>query len=166
MMKRITIALAAAALFAGGVLAAPAIAGDQPAAASPDAARVGAAPEGKAQIVFFRPTAAGFLLSFSVHEGDKGVVKLGNNTYQVIPIDPGTHTFMIESEAKDTLTLEAEAGETYYVKQTMAMGLLVGHPHLNLSDEASFNGIRSLKLSTLKATDKHGAATPDTTAAK
>src|SRR5262249_8046180 len=149
MTKRLTLLAAAAALIAASAFTMPAFAGDKSATdASADASsRVGAPPAGKGQIVFFRPNAVGVLLTFSVHEGDKGVVKLPSNTYAVIPVDPGAHTYIIESEAKDTLTLEVEAGETYYVKQTMGMGLIVGHPHLNLSDQGSFDKIRSLKIS-------------------
>ncbi|HWE45186.1 MAG TPA: DUF2846 domain-containing protein [Caulobacteraceae bacterium] len=166
MTKIKTILFAAGALLAAGAVSAPAIAGDQPAAAPAPAdastSRVGTPEAGKGQIVFFRPSAAGMLLSFTVHEGDKGMVKLGNATYQVLSADPGAHTYMIESEARDTLTLEVEAGETYYVKQTMAMGLIVGHPRLNLSDQDSFDKIKYLKLSKLKPTDKNaGGAKTD-----
>ncbi|HEY3812027.1 MAG TPA: DUF2846 domain-containing protein [Caulobacteraceae bacterium] len=171
MKKHVSLALLAAAAITAGALAAPAVAQDQSAAAAPAApadastSRVGAPPAGKGQIVFFRPSAAGFLLSFSVHDGDKGVVKLANNSYAVVPIEPGTHTFVIESEAKDTLTLEIEAGETYYVRQSMAMGLIVGHPRLSLADQGTFDAVKSLKLTKLTATDKHAQAA-DTTAAK
>jgi hypothetical protein len=168
MTKRLSLVLVAASLLAASSLAAPAFAGDPPpATASPSDAsidsRVTPPPAGQGQVVFFRPNAPGFLLSFSVHEGDKGIVKLGSGTYSVVPIAPGSHTFMIESEAEDTLTIEVEAGETYYVRQTMGMGLIVGHPHLNLSDQDAFIRVRSLKLTTLKATDKAGADKPAST---
>jgi hypothetical protein len=124
-----------------------------PAQAQPEAAgRVGAPPESKGQVVFFRPSGGGMLLSFSVHEGDKGVGKLTNASYFVLPADPGVHTYTIQSEAKDSLTLEVEAGETYYVKNTIGMGLVVGRPHLAPATKEQFDKAK-VKLSTKQASD-------------
>jgi hypothetical protein len=124
-----------------------------PAPAAP-AGRVGPAPAGKAQIVFFRPGAfAGMALSFSIHEGATGVGKLGNGSYFVYVGDPGPHTFTIQSEATDTLHMELDPGETYYVKQTIGMGIMVGRPHMTPSDQATFDGMPSLHLSTKKPSD-------------
>jgi hypothetical protein len=172
------------ALFAlAGLAAAPALAQDTPAASQPAASqpaasqpaasqpaasqpaasqpagdagdtRVPAPPSGKGEVVFFRPFAAGFVLTFSVHEGDKGIVKLPSGTYFVYTADPGPHSYTIESEAKDTLNMEVDAGEVYYVKQTMGMGFFVGHPHINQSDAADFAKYPKLKVSTATPTDK------------
>lgn len=121
---------------------------------APTAGRVPPPPEGKGQVVFFRPSHfAGMALSFSVHEGDTGVGKLGNGSYFVLVTDPGPHAFTIQSEATDTLNLEVEAGETQYVQQTIGVGIMMGRPHLTPSDEATFEGMKSLKLSTKIATD-------------
>jgi hypothetical protein len=122
--------------------------------------RVGPTPQDKGQIVFFRPWKyAGAAVGFSIHEGDKGVVKLGNNSYETVLIDPGTHVFTTESEAKDSLTLEIDAGETYYVEQTLGMGVILYRPHLTLSDQATFDGMKGLKLSSRKPSDlKEGSS--------
>jgi hypothetical protein len=110
-------------------------------------------PTGKGQVVFFRPSKfSGAALSFSVHEGDKGVGKLGNGSYFIDVSDPGAHTFTIQSEAKDSLTLEVEAGETYYVKQTIGMGIVMGRPHLSPVTKEEFDASK-LKLSTKKPSD-------------
>jgi hypothetical protein len=164
-------ALLAAALT---MAAAPALAQEQPApAAAPPAApsepaaptepaqatpkvqagRVAPPPAGKGQVVFFRESKlGGMALSFSVHEGDKGVGKLSNGSYFVAVSDPGEHTFTIQSEATDRLTLEVESGETYYVKQSIGMGIMMGRPHLTPSDQAEFDKAK-LKESTRTATD-------------
>jgi hypothetical protein len=93
-------------------------------------------------------------VSFSVHEGTKGVAKLGNASYAVVDMAPGEHTFTIQSEAKDSLTLEVEAGETYYVQQTIGMGVILLRPHLAPSDESTFKAkAKSLKPSKKKPTD-------------
>jgi hypothetical protein len=121
--------------------------------AAPAEVTVGTPAAGKGQVVFFRPGGRpGFLLTFSVHEGDKGVVKLPSGSFYAIDAEPGAHTYTIQSEAKDSLTLEVEAGEVYYVEQTMGMGLMVGRPHLNPSDQATFAKTK-LKPSGKKATD-------------
>jgi hypothetical protein len=115
------------------------------------------------QVVFFRPAKyVGWILSFTVHEGNKGLGKLGNGTYFIWAATPGTHTYTVESEAKDSLTLEIEPGETYYVMETLGMGLVMARPHLSPSDQTAFG--HGLKLSTAKATDIAGPDTPAPTA--
>jgi Protein of unknown function (DUF2846) len=111
-------------------------------------------PDGKGQVVFFRPMAlGGMALSFSVHEDKKGLAKVGVGSYTVVPMDPGKHTFTVQSEAKDSLTLEVDAGETYYVEQSIGMGLLVGRPHLAPSTQGAFESHHSLKPSKQSPTD-------------
>lgn len=110
-------------------------------------------PSGKGQVVFFRQSKlVGAALSFSVHEGETGIGKLGNGSYFIQVSDPGPHTFTTQSEAVDRLTLEVEAGETYYVKQSIGVGVVMGRPHLAPSDSAEFEKSK-VKLSTKKASD-------------
>lgn len=124
---------------------------------APIPGRVDAPPEGKGQIVFYRRGGQpGFLLTFSVRENGQGVVKLPSGTYMVVPAEPGAHTYLIESEAKDALTLEVDADETYYVEQTMSMGIMAGHPHLIPSTQDAF-AKQKLKLTTAVPTDKKQA---------
>jgi hypothetical protein len=49
----------------------------------------------------------------------------------------------VHSEAKDVLTIEVEAGETYYVKGTIGAGILAGRPNLSPSDAATFEGLKA-----------------------
>jgi hypothetical protein len=96
-------------------------------------------PPGKGQIVFFREKKfTGAAIRFKVREGDAELGKLSNGVYFVVPVDPGTHTYTVHTEAKDNLTLEVEPGETYFVKASISMGFLAGHPNLSPSDETSF----------------------------
>jgi hypothetical protein len=128
----------------------------EPARSGPPASgadRISPPPAGKGQVVFFRASKLmGAALSFSVHEGDQGVGKLGNGSYFVTVEDPGQHTFTIQSEATDSLTLEIEAGETYYVKQTIGVGIMMGRPHLTPTDKEGFEATKA-KLSTKKPTN-------------
>lgn len=109
---------------------------------------IGVAPEGKGQIVFFRPSKMmGAAIGFKVREGETELGKLRNGKYFVAAIEPGTHEYTVHSEAKDVLTMEVEAGETYYVQGTLGMGIVAGRPNLSPSDEATFNGMsKKLKL--------------------
>lgn len=111
-------------------------------------------PEGKANIVFYRPAKyVGMALRFSVRDGDTGIGKLQNGSYFVHVAEPGAREYNIASEARDTLRLEVEAGETYYVVQSISMGLVVGRPNLTPSDDAAFQA-KKLKVTTLTATDR------------
>lgn len=96
------------------------------------------------------------MVSFSVREGDTGIGKLTNGTYFVWTADPGTHEYNISFEAKDTLRMEVEEGETYYVNQSLAMGVLGARPNLTPSTEAVFQE-KALKLTKAHATDRHSS---------
>lgn len=113
-----------------------------------------APPEGQGQIVFFRPSRlGGAALSFSVREGDTGIGRLNNGRYFVHVTAPGIHEYNISSEATDTLRLEIEPGETYFVEQVINMGIMVGRPALNPSDQATFEE-RPLRQSTTPGVDR------------
>ncbi len=107
--------------------------------AASDSGAIGLPPEGKAQVVFFRPVGPGMLIACTVHDGDPEISHLAVGKYFVRVTDPGVHTFWVKSEAKDTLKLEVEPGETYYVKCSISMGIMVGRPNLSPSDKATFD---------------------------
>jgi hypothetical protein len=109
---------------------------------------IGAPPAGKGQIVFFRDKKfVGSMISYMVREGTTELGKISNGSYFVVAVDPGTHIYTVHSEAKDNLTLEVEAGETYYVSSGITMGFMAGHPNLAPSDEATFDPLQpKLKL--------------------
>lgn len=99
-------------------------------------------PAGKGQVVFFREKKfTGAAIRFKVREGETELGKLSNGVYFVTPVDPGSHTFAVHTEAQDNLTLDVKPGETYFVKATISMGFMAGHPHLASSDEASFEAL-------------------------
>lgn len=117
-------------------------------AVSAAAGAIGTPPSGKGQIVFFRPSKfAGGAIGFKVREGQTELGKLRSGKYFVAVVEPGQHQYTVHSEAEDVLTLEVEAGETYYVQGTINMGFLVGRPNLSPSDAVTFNGMAGkLKL--------------------
>ena len=60
----------------------------------------------------------------------------------MVNLPAGAHAFDVHSEAKDTLNLEVEAGETYFVRGSVSMGAFVGHPNLSPSDQGTFEGMK------------------------
>ena len=144
---------------------APAPVAAEPAPAAPAAAptapavavlnEIPAAPEGQARIVFFRPSRyVGMAVSFSVREGDTGIGKLTNGTYFVHFTDPGTKEYNISFEARDTLRMEVEEGETYYVIEGISMGVLAARPNLTPSSEEAFQ-TKKLKVTKATATNRN-----------
>ena len=103
---------------------------------------VGAPAEGMGQVVFFREKKfTGAAVKYKVREGETELGKLSSGTYFVASVAPGTHQYTVHSEAKDVLTLEVEAGETYYVQGSITMGFMAGRPNLSPADEAAFNAM-------------------------
>lgn len=82
-----------------------------------------------------------------MREGEKKLGKLRSGKYFVASVEPGTHQHTVHSEARDVLTMEIEAGETYYVQGTITMDFMAGRPHLSPSGQATFDGMAAeLKL--------------------
>ena len=112
------------------------------AAPAPATGHIAPPPQGKGQIVFFRPSKfAGGAFGFKVREGTTELGKLRSGNYFVATVEPGAHQYVVHSEAKDILNMEVEAGETYYVEGTMTMGFMAGHPNLSPSTQATFDGM-------------------------
>jgi|LauGreSBDMM110SN_4_FD.fasta_scaffold108549_2 hypothetical protein len=125
-------------------LASPAIAAE-PAPVAPTA--IAAPPEGKGQIVFFRRGGIGPLISCAVSENGARVSRLPPGKYFVLVSTPGAHSYTVSSEAKDTLNLEVESGETQYAKCNIRMGIVAGRPNLAPSTKEEFDkGAGKLKL--------------------
>ncbi len=134
-MKKMMLALALASATTG-LSASVAVAGEGTNAP----AVIPGPPAGQAQVVFWRPgTMVGGAMGCGVNMGTERISALGAGKYFVVNLAPGTHEFNARSEARDALTLEVEDGETYYVRCTIRMGLMVGRPNLSPSDVAAFN---------------------------
>ena len=105
-------------------------------------------PTGFGQVVFYRKSGfGGAAIIYKVREGTRAYGTLSNGKYFVVVTEPGPHTYVVHSEAKDELTLEVEAGETYFVEGTVTMGILAGRPNLTPSTEEAFAAIaHKLKL--------------------
>jgi hypothetical protein len=137
-MRKTLLAVSLAAATAASVFAAPqvAYAADKKAPAA-----IGAPEAGKGQVVFFRTGGLmGAAISCNVRD-EAGVMvgALGGGKYFVVQLDPGKRTFTTKSEAKDTLNMEIESGETYYVRCTIGMGVMAGRPNIAVVEKAVFD---------------------------
>ena len=120
----------------------PAAPAEAPAAAAASSALIPASQAGKGQVVFFREKKfVGAAMSYKVREGEAELGKLSNGSYLVLEVEPGTHQYHMQGETKDVLTLEVEAGETYYVQGGISMGVLAGRPNLSPSDQSAFEAM-------------------------
>lgn len=85
----------------------------------------------------------GALVWFHVRENGADLGKLTPGRYIVQVVEPGVHTFTAATEATDTLRLDVEADETYFVEGTISMGLVVGHANMRPSTAAAFDKVAS-----------------------
>ncbi|MEZ5459443.1 MAG: DUF2846 domain-containing protein [Steroidobacteraceae bacterium] len=98
---------------------------------------------GTGTVVFFRPSKfVGAAIGFKVRENGQELGKLRNGKYFVLQVAPGVHQYEVQGEAKDVLTLEVEAGETYYVQGVLGAGIMAGRPNLTPSDANTFEALK------------------------
>ncbi|HTH28177.1 MAG TPA: DUF2846 domain-containing protein [Sphingobium sp.] len=104
----------------------------------------------KGTVIFFRKGGLfGAAISCAVHENGAKLTSLPPGKFAIVEVEPGIHEFTVASEAKDTLRLEVEPGETYYAKCNVTMGVMAGRPNLSPSDKASYDAM-SAKLKPVK----------------
>jgi len=123
-------------------------------------------PDGKGQVVFFRPSGfTGMAVWFNVRENGVALGKLSNGAYFVDVTDPGPHTYVGATENKNTLHLEIDAGETYYVRGSIQMGLVIGEANMAPSDQATFEKALK-KMHLAKPPEPEAAKGPSTVSAR
>jgi len=96
-------------------------------------------PAGMGQVVFYRSSQMGMLVSCRVREGETVVNRLPPGKYFIHQTTPGVHEYNVRSEARDALRLEVEEGETYYVRCAIGMGIGVGRPNLSPQNREDFD---------------------------
>lgn len=121
-------------------------------AAAPQAERSAPA-EAKGHIVFFRPRRlSGAIYTYHIVEvGDDGkppkdaphLGDLPNGGAFNFDAEPGIHSYnitgpMAVNKAEDRLRMEVEPGQTYYVEQTVRIGLVTGGFRLVPADQSRF----------------------------
>ena len=68
--------------------------------------------------------------SYMVQVNGVPAAYLPSHGYFVYFAKPGEVEFSARTEAKTSVTLDVEAGKTYFIKGTIGVGVFVGHPHL------------------------------------
>jgi hypothetical protein len=116
------------------------------------------APKDKATVYVYRPSGfGGAAISYTVSVNGTEVLPLSSGSYFVYYAGPGENEFTAKTEAKTSVTVDIKAGETYYVKGSMGMGVFVGHPHLTqVTNDVGAKEIAACKLVPPKAEAKSG----------
>lgn len=87
---------------------------------------------GMGQVVFYRPNNIyGMLASCRVREGDTVVNSLPHGRYFIHQTTPGPHQYNVRGEARDSLRIEVEDGETQYIRCDMGSGVVMVRPNLS-----------------------------------
>lgn len=68
--------------------------------------------------------------SYMVEANGVPVARLPSHGYFVYFAKPGEVEFSARTEAKTSVTIDVEAGKSYFIKGTIGVGVFVGHPHL------------------------------------
>jgi predicted small lipoprotein YifL len=94
------------------------------------------APKDQATVYVYRqPGFVGGAVAYTVSANGKEVSTLPSGGYFVYHSPPGEVEFSAKTEAHTSVTVDAKAGEVYYVKGTVGVGVFVGHPHLVLVEK-------------------------------
>ncbi len=143
--------------------------------AAPAPAATEAASEPPGRIIFFRPgRLTGAVYTYHVVEvaedGDSTresprIGSLPNGRYFTYEATPGIHNYNIRGPMavnldEDRIRLEVESGETYYIEQTVRMGLITGGFRLTPSTQAEFERRRLREWTPPAADEEASSAAP------
>ena len=109
-----------------------------------------------ATIYVLRPSSFGSAIKFGVYQDEKLIGKLGPKSYLAWTVKPDGKelTIMSKSENKDMLTINPQAGKTYYIKQKVKMGIAIARTGLEFIEENEGKEIlRKLKVPKSKYTE-------------
>lgn len=99
----------------------------------------------KSLVYIVRPDGMAGLVSFEVAIGDTVMGKTLAGQYIYFYLTPGDYKILSRAENTAYLQIMAEAGQTYFIKQTPAMEFLYARNELSLLDDVE--GKYSLKMS-------------------
>lgn len=126
-----------------------------PAATAP-ATEPAATKSNKGRIYFYRiKMYTGSALEPSVYCDDKELARMDNGRHFAIDLDPGEHTCRM-GDKQTGFALDLKAGEEYYAKITLDMGLLKGRGRLNLlqKEQGAFEMKKTKPLGVDKIRDR------------
>lgn len=80
-------------------------------------------------VVFYRSAKfAGGAIRFNVNYASGPVGQLTSGTLLYKQVAPGPQIFWAQAISQDSITINAAAGQTYYVRGEVKAGLYAGHP--------------------------------------
>lgn len=105
-----------------------------------------------ATIYVLRPSSFGSAIKFGIYQDEKLIGKLGHKSYLSWNVVPNGKeiTIISKSENKDILTINPQAGKTYFIKQKVKMGIAIARTGLEFIDESEGKDILQ-KLKTPKS---------------
>ncbi|MBU2018193.1 MAG: DUF2846 domain-containing protein [Bacteroidetes bacterium] len=109
-----------------------------------------------ATIYVLRRSSFGSAIKFWIYQDEKLIGKLGPKSYLAWTVKPDGKdlTIMSKSENKDMLTINPQAGKTYYIKQKVKMGIAIARTGLEFIEENEGKEIlRKLKAPKSKYTE-------------
>lgn len=93
--------------------------------------KIDSIPEGVGLVYIYRPfNLIGSGVVYDVKVGETAVTTLSIGGYYPYFAKPGEVELWAKTESKSSVTLDVKAGQTYFVKGTVGVGILVGRPHL------------------------------------
>jgi len=83
----------------------------------------------------YRYGGAGSLVGYDLHLGDSVLCRVQNSYKTEIKLtDYGRNSLWAKTESKAEVPIKVEAGKIYYLRCSIDMGILVGHPSIELVD--------------------------------
>ncbi|HYA19833.1 MAG TPA: hypothetical protein VEG25_04205 [Burkholderiales bacterium] len=99
----------------------------------PSYQKVDKIPDGMGLVYIYRQNSfIGGGVYYDVKTGTTVITTLHSGGYYPYFAKPGELELWAKTEARTSVTLDVKAGETYYVKGTVGVGFVVGHPHLTI----------------------------------
>jgi hypothetical protein len=117
---------------------------DVPQGAQPDSSLINA---DYALLHVYRHSGMGSMVSFDLHLGDSVICRVSNKSKRTIKIKKdGLNTLWARTEAREEIPINIRFGREYYVRCSISMGAIVGHPKIELVDgqtgKAEFQSIK------------------------
>lgn len=69
-------------------------------------------------------------ISYFIFEDATKIGVLKSGSYFIHQAAPGKHTYWAETESRAAVTIQVEAGQTYYIEGGVGMGIWAGRPEL------------------------------------
>jgi len=84
----------------------------------------------------YRHSGQGALVNYDLYLGETFLCRVKNNHYESIKIyQDGMNTIWARTESKTEIPVKIKFGKEYYLRCGITIGIMVGHPKLELVDE-------------------------------